>query len=268
MLLVPLTDFVSAFLAALPDAPAFYVFGFAAIFITAASKGAFGGGLPITVPLLAMAIDPVSAAVISAPLLVAMDVMALRYFGFGNASRVDLASLIPGMLLGLGIGWALFEFVDHRLVALAIAIVTLAFVVHWFVNRKLPQPLAMPPKPVLGAAAGALSGFTSFIAHAGGPPVMMYLLRRQLDKTMLAGTMIAFFFLANLLKMVPFGFIMARKPELIVPALLLLPAVPVGIVIGKMIHDRLEQKVIYFWCHVILIFVALKMFYDALKGLL
>jgi uncharacterized protein len=49
---------------------------------------------------------------------------------------------------------------------------------------------------------------------------------------------------------------------------LLLPAVPVGIIIGKLVHDRLEQKTIYLWCHIILIFVAAKMLFDALKGLM
>jgi uncharacterized protein len=259
----PLPDF----LAFLPSTPAFYLFGFLAIFSTAVSKGAFGGGLPITVPLLALAVDPIVASIIAAPLLVLMDLFALRFFGVGNTSRPDLKALLPGLVIGLGIGWALFEFVDHRIVNLAIAVVVLAFVAHWFWNRsRMIEASAMPANATAGMVAGTISGFTTFISHSGGPPIMMYLLRRGLDKSMLAGTMIMFFLIANILKLPPFFFQMAKKPETIMQALVLAPVVPLGVWIGKTIHDRLDRNTIYFWCHILLIVVGGKMLFDAVRA--
>ncbi len=57
--------------------------------------------LPIIVPGLALVVDPISAAIISAPLLVFMDIFTVRAFGRANWSLIDLSRLIPGLLVGL-----------------------------------------------------------------------------------------------------------------------------------------------------------------------
>jgi uncharacterized protein len=264
-----ISDFFAGFAAMVPASAGFYAIGLFTIFATAASKGAFGGGLPIIVPLLALVVDPISAAIIAAPLLVLMDVFALRSFGFGNTSWPDFRVLMPGLMIGLGSGWALFELVDHRIVTLAIAIVTLLFAVHWFLRGRLQPKVVgqgMERNTGLGVLAGAVSGFSSFIAHAGGPPVMMYLLKRGLGKSLLAGTMIMFFLVANVVKLVPFGFLMADKPQTMVMALLLAPAVPFGVWTGKLIHDQLDQQAIYLWSYILLLFVGAKMLFDALRA--
>ncbi len=269
--MIVISSFVAGFAAMVPADPWFYAIGLLTIFLTAMSKGAFGGGLPIIVPMLALVVDPISAAIISAPLLVLMDVFALRSFGSGNASWPDLRVLLPGLLAGLGIGWALFELVDHRIVTLAIALVTLLFVVHWFFRSRIlgaVKPVGMPPNAGLGFAAGAATGFATFIAHAGGPPIMMYLLRRGLDKSLFAGTMIMFFLIGNVIKLAPFGFLMKDAPQTIVMAILLAPVVPFGVWAGKAVHDRLDQQAIFFWSHIILLFVGGKMLFDAVRALL
>jgi uncharacterized protein len=52
----------------------------AAVFLIAFMKGAFGDGCAITgLPLLSMAMDPVTAGALFAPLFVAMHVVALSY---------------------------------------------------------------------------------------------------------------------------------------------------------------------------------------------
>jgi uncharacterized protein len=264
-----LSDLLAAFAASLPSSPAFYAVGLLTIFATAVSKGAFGGGLPIIVPMLALVVDPIGAALIAAPLLVLMDGLALRSFGLGNASWPDLRALLPGLLIGLGLGWAMFELVDHRIVTLAIAIVTLLFAVHWFARTRVNPVLegeGMAPSAGFGLLAGSLSGFSTFIAHAGGPPIMIYLLRRGLNKSLLAGTMVMFFLIANVIKLLPFGFLMADRPQTIAQSLILAPAIPLGIVLGKWIHDSLNQRTIYFWCHVLLLLTGAKMLFDALRA--
>ena len=55
---------------------------------------------------------------------------------------------------------------------------------QWRHRRKNAQSAAADPvRPGAGSGAGwgCVSGFTSFIAHAGGPPLLIYLLRRGLD---------------------------------------------------------------------------------------
>ena len=74
-------------------------------------------------------------------------------------------------------------------------------------SRDLPRPA--------GVAASAVAGFTSFIAHAGGPPLSMYLLRRSLDKTQFVATTAAFFAAINYVKLVPYAWL--GLPRLLLP---------------------------------------------------
>ena len=95
-----------------------------------------------------------------------------------------------------------------------------------------------------------------------------HLLRRGLHKTIYAGTSIALFTLGNLIKLVPYGLLAFARPSTLWAALALSPAVPVGVWVGKYLHDRLEQNRLFFWCYLLLIGAALKLLYDALRGLI
>src|SRR5690606_24058730 len=112
-----------------------------------------------------------------------------------------------------------------------------------------------------------VSGFTTFIAHAGGPPAQMYLLYRGLDKTLYAGTNIALFTLGNLVKLLPYGLLIWAQPHTLLAAAVLAPAVPIGVWLGKWLHDRLEQRRLFFWCYVLLTLAAAKMLFDAARAL-
>ena len=67
------------------------------IFVIGFMKGAFGGGFAIIgIPLLALVMDPIAAGALLAPLFIAMDLFALRYWKPSTWSRPDLSILIPG----------------------------------------------------------------------------------------------------------------------------------------------------------------------------
>ena len=183
-------------------------------------------------------------------------------------SKPDLLWLLPSLVFGIALGYLFFAYVDPRLVAAAIGTVTLAFTIDWFLRGRKAPPRNLPVSPPLALVAGTAAGFTTFIAHAGGPPVAMYLLRRGLHKTIYAGTSIALFTLGNLIKLVPYGLLAFARPSTLWAALALSPAVPVGVWVGKYLHDRLEQNRLFFWCYLLLIGAALKLLYDALRGLI
>src|SRR5258707_8437819 len=103
----------------------FWLVGPLAVFLISALKGAFGGGFALLgIPLLALAISPLDAAALLAPLFCLADLVALRYWRPVTWSRPDLAALLPGLVAGIGIGAAAFALVDPRLVTVGIAIVT------------------------------------------------------------------------------------------------------------------------------------------------
>lgn len=106
---------------------------FAGVFLICFMKGAFGGGFSIVgIPLLSFVMDPVTAGGLLAPLFIAMDLYALRYWKPSTWSKPDLALLLPGLVIGIAFGYALFRVMDHRAVAIVMAVVTLIFVGLWF----------------------------------------------------------------------------------------------------------------------------------------
>src|SRR5262249_58979830 len=103
-----------------------------------------------------------------APLFIAMDLFALRYWKPSTWSRPDLVLLLPGLLIGIGLGYLLFRFLDHRAIAIVMAAVTLIFVGLWLVaGAEVKTPPRSTPKAI---TAGLASGITTMGAHPGRPP--------------------------------------------------------------------------------------------------
>lgn len=248
----------------------FWLIGGLAVFLIGFSKGAFGGGAAsIGVPMMSMFTDPVGAAIICAPLVSLMDMFTLRAFGPSSWSRPDLAVLLPGLVLGIGLGWLLFEMVDHRIVGALIAAIGMLFALHWFWRRA--SKAAIEPRPAerwAGLAAGTASGFTTFIAHAGGPPVTMYLVRRGLDKRFFVGTNTAFFTFGNLLKLGPYGFLLAVRPDAAAAAILLAPIIPLAVMLGIRAHRHFTQDQILVITNVVLIVGGARLLHQSLASLL
>jgi uncharacterized protein len=252
----------------MPTDPVFYLVGLPTVFLIALSKGAFGGGLAILgIPLLSLVMSPLDAAIVVAPLVSFMDLFALGSFGPRTWSKRDLFWLMPFLVIGIGLGYFFFTRVDPHLVAASIATVTLLFTAHWFLLGRRAKSSHMPVSPPLAILAGTVSGFTTFVAHSGGPPVNMYLLRRGLDKTIYAGTNLAIFTLGNLVKLVPYGILAYAKPSTLIAAASLAPIVPIGVWTGIYLHRRLEQNRLYFWCYLLLAAAAAKLLFDALRAL-
>ncbi len=251
-----------------PIDPWFYIIGLGATFLIALGKGAFGGGLAILgIPLLALVTDPLDAAIMVAVLVSVMDLFAIQRFGRDTWSKPDLTGLLPGLILGIGLGWAVFVHVNPKIVTLIIGPITLGFAAHFFLKGRMVASTAIPASAPLSVLAGTMSGFTTFVAHAGGPPITIYLLARGLSKTLFTGTMIVFFTLGNLLKLPPYLYLGWQEPHVLLAALTLVPACPLGIWAGRALHDRLPQAKLMAWCYGLLTIAALKLVHDAVRAL-
>ena len=247
--------------------PSAVALALAAVFIISFMKGAFGGGAAtVGIPLLALAMDPLTAGALLAPLLVVMDVFALRYFTPSTWSWLDLARLLPSMILGIAVGYFALRLMNPHMAEIAIALTTLAFTVQWFLKRG--NVTVVPgASPVLAAIAGFSSGVTTMVAHAGGPPTAMYLLRRGLGKQAFAGTMSITFAAGNLIKLPPW-LLVAEKPEgfawLMVACL---PAIPLAVGLGWRLHNWLDEKRLFQLCYALLTATSLKLLWDGVAGL-
>jgi len=238
---------------------------FAGVFLISFLKGAFGGGFAIIgIPLLSIVMDPVTAGGLLAPLFIAMDLFALRYWNSSTWSKPDLVPLVPGLVIGIGLGYLLFRLLDHRAIAIVMAAVTLAFVIVWLVGgaRVTARPRSMPK----AIAAGVASGFTTMVAHSGGPPLAMYLLPRGLKKQVYAGTTSLFFSIGNAAKLVPWLLLLKPRAGLWELAATCLLAVPAGVWLGWRVQDTLDQRRVYQACYGLLVVAAAKLLWDGVSG--
>lgn len=249
--------------------PLFYLLAIPAVLIVGISKGGLGGGLGLlAVPLMALAITPSQAAAILLPILCVMDLVSL--WGFrGRYDRANLKILLPAATLGLGIGALSFQYLTDTHIKLLIGSIALLFTLNFGINKlRKRSPKKTSADPFKGGLWGALAGFTSFSVHAGGPPLNIYLLPQQLDKTLFAGTTVIFFAVLNHLKLVPYSLLGLLDTENLMTSLMLVIFAPIGVYTGIWMHKRINDTWFYLLCYGLLFLTSLKLLNEAAAGLL
>lgn len=233
------------------------------------SKGGFGGGLgAAAVPLMALVISPVQAAAILLPILCVMDIVALWKFR-GKWILPELRILLPASLLGIVVGTLLFEYMSAAIVRLIVGTVAIAFTVHYWVNKRRARGMKLKDYPQsYGLAAGSVAGFTSFVAHSGGPPISMYLLRRSLDRTGFAATSIVFFAVVNYVKLIPYGWLGQLDADNLATSATLVVLAPIGVLIGAWLHKRVSDRFFFAFVYLLLFVVGMKLVYDGVAAYL
>ena len=241
----------------------FYAVAITAVVLTGISKSGLGGGIgQLTVPLMAMFISPIAAAAIMMPVLVFMDLLSIWSYRKDWDKR-NIFIMVPGAVIGVSIGGLTYHYVDENTVRLLLGILTLIFVATYFLQRT-PVAAKSNRSRVLGAACGALSGFTSFVAHAGGAPMKFYILPQMLDKRTFVGTHVVFFFIVNQLKIWPYLWLGQFTPENLSTSLVLAPAVPLGVWLGLRLNKVLPIELFYRICYVLLLIAGIKLVWDGL----
>ena len=225
--------------------PFFYLLAIPALLIVGIAKGGLGGGIGILgVPLMALAVGPVQAAAIMLPILMLMDGFALRQW-WGRWDLANLRIVLPGAVAGIVLGTFTFRYLSEDHIRVLIGVIAVGFVGHHLVGvlrGAAPPPGNRPPRPLAGTFWGAVSGFTSFGVHAGGPPINVYLLRQGLDKGRFQATCVAAFFVINWVKVPPYAWLGQFDATNLATALALSPMAPIGIRLGHWLHHRVDER--------------------------
>lgn len=241
--------------------PFFYLVAVPAVILLGVSKSGFGAGFgSLAVPMMALAVTVPQAAAILMPVLLVMDLMGMAAFR-QHVDKALLRFLLPFGLAGVVVGTLLFKLLDARVVAGIVGVVTLLFLVQ----RLLFPPKAdhRPPPRWLGAILSATSGFTSFIAHAGGPPINVYVIPMRLSPLLFTGTMAFFFFFINLSKWVPYAWLGLLDWRNMATSLALLPFAPLGVWIGVRIAHRINPVLFYRLVYAGMFLTGCKLVWDA-----
>ena len=248
--------------------PLFYAAAIPAVILFGISKGGFGGGLGVlAVPLMALMISPVRAAAILLPILCVMDLVALWKFR-GKWVWPELRVLLPASLIGILTGTMLFEYMSAAVIRLIVGVVAIVFTLHFWINKQRSNSSNLVNYPrSFGLIGASVAGFTSFVAHSGGPPISMYLLRRPLDRTDFVATSIVFFAVVNYVKLVPYTWLGQFDSDNLATSAALVILAPIGVLIGVWLHRRVSDRFFFAFVYVLLFVVGLKLVYDGLGGL-
>lgn len=244
--------------------PAFYAAAVPAVLLMGISKSGFGSGFgSLAVPMMALAVGVPQAAAIFMPLLLVMDVLGIAAFRRDFDRRL-LVLLVPFALLGTVLGTALFRWVDVRLVAGVVGVVTLLFLAQRLLWP--PRADAPPPSRVWGAALAVTAGFTSFVAHAGGPPINAYVLPLRLKPVVFTATLAFLFFVVNLSKWLPYAWLGLLDWRNFATSLVLLPLAPLGVWVGVNLARRIQPHWFYRLVHAGMLLTGLKLVWDGWFG--
>ena len=243
--------------------PWFYAAAVPAVLLMGLSKSGFASGFgSLATPIMALSIPVPQAAAIMLPLLFVMDAMGLKLL-FLQRDKALIKLLLPAGLLGTVLGTLLFGVMSSKTVAAVVGALTLLF---------LAQRLLFPPRPDsppqprwLGFTLGIASGFTSFVSHAGSPPISAYVLPLRLAPLTFSATMATFFAVINLSKWGPYAWLGLIDWRNMATALALVPLAPIGVWLGVKLTPHVRPELFYRIAYGGMFLTGAKLLWDGLR---
>lgn len=224
--------------------PWFYAAAIPAVILVGLSKGGFGGGMGfVGVPLMALVIPPLQAAAILLPIMILMDIVSLWSWR--------------------GVGWLTAALVTADMVRFLVGAIAILFVGRWLwqLFRHGSGHVAKPNRTA-AAIWGTVAGFTSFVAHVGGPPFQVYALPLKLDPRVFTGTSVIFFAVTNAVKLVPYFALGQFDATNLTASAVLMPMAPLATLAGAWLVRRMRPEIFYPFTYGTVALIAVKLLYD------
>lgn len=213
----------------------FWILAITGIIITGISKSGFAGGAGVVaVPILALVMPVPQAAALILPLLIVMDIKAVHLY-WRHLNVKVLMDIIPAALFGILIGSLLLTNSSGLILQITLGVISILFAC-W-------QSLTPYFGRMRGAGIfwGSISGITSTLIHAGGPPINIYLISKGLPKLTWLATSAIFFGVMNIVKVIPYSFTGQWSIDLLWLSLILVPIAYFGIWLGHLIQHHVSE---------------------------
>lgn len=216
-----------------------------AAFLVGVSKTGVAGLGILAVALFATILparESVGAVLVT---LIAGDIVAVASYR-REVSWPQLWRLFPWAALGVVLGaLALGRINDATLRRLIGGLLVLLIALQLARQTLRGGAVAAEPGPQprwLAALTGVLAGFTTMLANASGPIMVLYLLAQRLPKLLFIGTAAWFFLVLNLFKL-PFsvGLGLISGASLAISARLI-PFAVAGALAGRPLLERIDQR--------------------------
>lgn len=171
-----------------------------AVILIGLGKGGFAGLGALATPIASIVLPPVVATGILLPVLISQDLLSVWSFR-REWDRWIIGWMLPGAAIGVATGWYFARSVDSNVLMAAVGVISILFAAQrlWIERGPHLAPPSTSPGWI-GGVFGALSGFTSQVAHAGAPPFQMWVTPRRLPHTVYVGTNAVLFAAINLVK--------------------------------------------------------------------
>ena len=206
------------------------------------SKGGLGGTLgALATPLMALVMPADQVIGLLLPLLMVADVFAVA----SHWNRWDwrlIILMLPGAVAGVTIGTFFITNAPTEMLKMVLGIIVLFFALYKILEARLFNTLTYEAKDWHGAFAGTVAGFSSALAHTGGPPVSIYLLMRRVPTQSFNATSALFFAIINLVKVPYYLYAQLFDFQQMRGLIWLLPLLPLGVWGGKWAADKISQK--------------------------
>lgn len=250
------------------DEPGYWPAAIGAVILLGLAKGGFAGLVIIGMSVLSLAISPLRAAALMLPILILQDVVSLWAYR-KDVDRAALAILLPGAAVGVALGAATAAHVSDAAVRILVGLVATAFAANYFLGF---GPKLARSRWAAGRAAGlgwgALSGFTSQVAHAGGPPFQVWILSRGLPRDRLVGTTAWYFAIVNVIKAPFFAGLGLLHRETLTVAAALAPLAIAATLIGVWLVRRMPADRFYGVIYGLMFAAGAKLIYDGVAVLM
>ena len=243
--------------------PWFYAVAVPAVLLMGLAKSGFLMGFgSLATPLLALALPVPQAAAVMLPLLLVMDATGIKQL-WRQRDRALLRLLIPAGLIGTLVGTLLFSLLSGKTVAAVVGTLTLLFLAQ----RLLFPPRRDAPRPpkAVGFVLGIAGGFTSFVAHAGSPPLAAYVLPLRMEPLRYTATMAVLFGVINLSKWIPYAGLGLFDTRILLTSLMLIPLAPLGVWLGIWATRRIPSDWFYRVAYSGMFFTGIKLLWDGLR---
>lgn len=212
-----------------------------AVVIGLSKTGLPGVGM-LAILIVATVIPAKQSTGLILPMLIVGDIMGVAYYRH-HAAWKPLIRLAPWTVGGILLGTAALGHLDDTHIRPLIGIIVLAMLALnlWRQRRPAFQDV-LPESRRFAALVGLLAGFTTMVANAAGPIMVIYLLMMRLPKAVFLGTSAWYFLVFNVFK-VPFsaGLGLITLDSLRFNALLL-PAILFGGWLGIRFARRIPER--------------------------
>lgn len=227
------------------------------------------GGVPVvamlSVPLMSQVMSPVMAAGLLLPIYVVSDMFGLYAYRHAFDKRL-LSILVPATTIGVVLGWATAHVVAEWVVSGIVGLIGAVFALNMLRPRRV-EPAAKTAEVAPGMFWGALTGFTSFVSHAGAPPYQVYTLPLKLPKEVFAGTSTILFAYVNAIKLIPYWALGQINVENLKLSVLLAIPASVAVFAGVWLVRKLPERLFFQLVTWALLILSVKLVWDALtKG--